>query len=47
MHLDKKKGVIKSLSYRYYWEFDLNTFTITIKEDFGINSEKLLANSKK
>ena len=35
LHLDADKGIIKSLAYWRYWEFDLNTFTGTIKKEFG------------
>jgi hypothetical protein len=35
MHLDEALGVIKSLSGRVYWEFDLRNLKTTIKKDFG------------
>lgn len=35
VHLDEEKGLIKSLSYRYYWEMNLETLQIKIKKDFG------------
>ncbi|MFC4476307.1 hypothetical protein [Flavobacterium chungangensis] len=40
VHIDNEKGIIKSLSYRYYWELNLDTFQIQIKKDFGENSKE-------
>ncbi|MBP1225396.1 hypothetical protein [Flavobacterium sp. 1355] len=40
VHLDEEKGVIKSLSYRYYWEMNLDTLKIEIKKDFGENPKE-------
>jgi len=39
VHLDEEKGFIKSLSYRYYWEMNLETLQIKIKKDFGEKSD--------
>lgn len=35
IHLDPSIGVLKSLSNRYYWELDLNTLKVLVKNDFG------------
>lgn len=40
VHLDNESGIIKSLSYRYYWELNLDTLKIEIKKDFGENSKE-------
>ncbi|KFF17760.1 hypothetical protein [Flavobacterium hydatis] len=40
VHLDNENGIIKSLSYRYYWELNLDTFKIEIKKDFGENPKQ-------
>lgn len=39
-HLDEEKGVIKSLSYRYYWEMNLDTLKIESKKDFGEKAQE-------
>jgi hypothetical protein len=38
VHFDEKRGVIKSLSHRYYWEFDINTLQGRIVKDFGVHT---------
>lgn len=40
VHLDNENGIIKSLSYRYYWHLDLNTLKAEIKKDFGENPKE-------
>jgi hypothetical protein len=44
VHLDSEKGIIKSLAFFRYWEFDLNTLQGVVKKEFGVSTkEKPLA----
>ena len=40
VHLDSEKGVVKSLAFFRYWEFDLNTLQGVVKKEFGISTKE-------